>query len=137
MSGALFAISAVGYRGATLEIASDDPFLRACVTLAIVTASQALGMAAWLVWRERGEITRVIAARRTAVWMGITGMGGSLCWFTAFTLQNAAYVFAVGQIEVIFSLIASTLFFHEKVSVRELVGIALLSVSIIGLVLLV
>ena len=137
MSGALFAISAVSYRGATLEIASDDPFLRACVTLAIVTASQALGMAAWLAWRERGEITRVIAARRTAVWMGITGMGGSLCWFTAFTLQNAAYVFAVGQIEVIFSLMASTLFFREKVSARELMGIALLSISIIGLVLFV
>ncbi|MFD1158369.1 DMT family transporter [Roseovarius aestuarii] len=136
-SGALFAISAVGYRGATLEIASDDPFLRAVVSLAIVTTSQAFGMAAWLAWREKGEISRVIAARRTAVWMGITGMGGSLCWFTAFTLQNAAYVFAVGQIEVIFSLMASVLFFRERVAVRELLGIGLLSASILGLVLLV
>ena len=136
-SGAFFAISAVGYRGATLEIASDDPFLRAVVTLAVVTSAQATGMAAWLSWREGGEITRVIAARRTAVWMGITGMAGSLCWFTAFTLQNAAYVFAVGQIEVIFSLMASVLFFREKVAGRELLGIALLSVSILALVLLV
>ena len=136
-SGALFAISAVGYRGATLEIASDDPFLRAVVSLAIVTTSQAFGMAAWLAWREKGEISRVITARRTAVWMGITGMGGSLCWFTAFTLQNAAYVFAVGQIEVIFSLMASVLFFRERVAVRELLGIGLLSASILGLVLLV
>ena len=136
-SGALFAVSAVGYRGATLEIASDDPFLRAVVSLAIVTTSQAFGMAAWLAWREKGEISRVITARRTAVWMGITGMGGSLCWFTAFTLQNAAYVFAVGQIEVIFSLMASVLFFRERVVARELLGIGLLSASILGLVLLV
>ena len=90
-------------------------------------------MAAWLAWRETGEITRVIAARRTAVWMGITGMGGSLCWFTAFTLQNAAYVFAVGQIEVIFSLAASVLFFREKIVGREMLGIGLLSASILGL----
>ncbi|WP_299843259.1 DMT family transporter [uncultured Roseovarius sp.] len=136
LSGAFFAVSAVGYRGATLEIASADPFLRASVALAIVTTCQVLGMAAWLAWREKGEITRVIAARRTAVWMGITGMAGSLCWFTAFTLQNAAYVFAVGQIEVIFSLMASVLFFREKIALRELLGIGLLSSSIIGLVML-
>ncbi len=136
-SGALFAISAVTYRGATLEIVNEDPFLRAVVTLAVVTTSQALGMAAWLWVREVGEIGRVFAARKTAVWMGVTGMAGSLCWFTAFTMQNAAYVFAIGQIEVIFSIVASVLFFRERISKRESTGIALLSASIIALVLLV
>ncbi len=132
ISGALFAVSAVGYRGATLEIASADPLLRAGVTLAAVTTVQALGMAAWLAWREAGQIAAVFAARRTAVWMGLTGMAGSLCWFTAFTLQNAAYVFAVGQIEVIFSLLASVLFFGEKTSAREGAGIALITLSVIA-----
>jgi drug/metabolite transporter (DMT)-like permease len=136
LSGAFFAVSAVTYRGATLEVASDDPFLRAVLALAAVTVSQAVAMSAWLAWREKGELTRVIAARRTAVWMGITGMAGSLCWFTAFTLQNAAYVFAVGQIEVIFSILASVLIFHETMARKELTGIALLTASILGLVLL-
>lgn len=135
-SGALFALSAVGYRGATLEIASDDALMRALVTLAVVTTSQAVGMCLWLAWREKGEITRVWGARATAVWMGITGLGGSLCWFTAFTMQNAAYVFAVGQIEVIFSLMASVLFFRERIRGREISGITLLSASILLLVLL-
>ncbi len=132
LSGALFAVSAVGYRGATLEIASDDALMRALITLAAVTVSQTLGMAVWLAWREGGQITCVIAARRTAVWMGLTGMCGSLCWFTAFTLQNAAYVFAVGQVEVIFSLAASVLFFGEKVTAREGVGIALITLSVMA-----
>ena len=66
--------------------------------------------------------------------MGLTGMGGSLCWFTAFTMQNAAYVFAVGQIEVILSMLASVLFFRERISGREYLGIALLTVSILSLV---
>lgn len=136
ISGALFAISAVGYRGATLEIPSGDPLMRSSVTLAVVTLMQTVAMAAWLAWREEGEVGRVLGAWRTAVWMGVTGMAGSLCWFTAFTLQNAAYVFAVGQIEVIFSLAASYLFFKEKITVRELIGIAVLSVSILGLILL-
>ena len=136
LSGAFFAVSAVCYRGATLEVASGDAFLRAVLALAAVTVSQAVGMTAWLIWREPGEVTRVIAARRTAVWMGIAGMAGSLCWFTAFTLQNAAYVFAVGQIEVIFSIAASVLFFSETMDRKELAGIGLLTLSILGLVLI-
>ena len=133
-SGGLFAVSAVGYRGATLEIASSDLLVRAGVALAVVTSSQAVGLALWLHWRETGQLAAVWRARRVAVWVGLTSMGGSLCWFTAFTLQAAALVFAVGQIEVIFSLVASVLVFRERVTVREIMGIALLSVSILALV---
>ena len=136
ISGALFAISAIGYRAATLEIDSEDPLMRSSVTLCVVTLSQTVGMAVWLTWREEGEVGRVLGVWRTAIWMGLTGMLGSIFWFTAFTLQNAAYVFAVGQIEVIFSLAASYLFFKEKMAVRELVGIFFLSGSILGLILL-
>lgn len=133
-SGGFFAVSAVAYRGATLEIANDDPLLRAGIALAVVTTSQMLGMAAWLSWRESGQLTAVWQARRVAIWIGITSMGGSLCWFTAFTLQAAALVFAVGQVEVIFSLAASVLVFRERTSPRELWGIALLTLSILMLV---
>jgi drug/metabolite transporter (DMT)-like permease len=133
-SGAFFAISAVGYRGATLEIASQDPLLRAGVTLAVVTLAQTFALGAWLIWREPGQVTRVAAAWRSAVWIGIAGMMGSLLWFTAFTLENAAYVFAVGQVEVIFSLGASVLFFGEKISRREALGIALVTLSVIAVV---
>jgi len=135
-SGALFAVSAVSYRGATLEVASEDAFLRATVAIAAVTLMQALGMGLWLSRSEPGQLSRVWAARRQAAWMGLAGLGGSVGWFTAFTLQNAAYVFAVGQVELIFSLLASVLFFRERVARRELAGIALLTASILGLVLL-
>ncbi|MFU8865169.1 MAG: EamA family transporter [Rhodobacterales bacterium] len=135
LAGALFAVSGVTYRGASLELASDDPFLRAMVTLAAVTASQTIAMTLWLRWREPGQIGTVIGVWRRAVWIGLTSMAGSLCWFTAFTLQNAAYVKAVGQVELIFSLAASILFFNEKFTRREGIGIALLSASVLLLVL--
>lgn len=131
-SGAFFAVSAVGYRGATLAIGSDDPLLRAGLSLAVVTVMQTVALSLWLMWREPGQVARVIAARRTAVWMGLTGMAGSLCWFTAFTLENAAMVFAVGQVEVIFSLSASVWFFGERISAREGLGIALITLSVIA-----
>lgn len=136
VSGAFFAVSAVTYRGATLEVDSDDAFLRAMLSVAAVTASQTIGMALYLRWREPGQLARVWAARGKAIWMGITSLLGSFGWFTAFTLQNAAYVFAVGQVEVIFSILASVLFFKEKITGREVLGMALLSASIIALVVL-
>ena len=66
--------------------------------------------------------------------MGVMGLGGSLCWFTAFTLQNAAMVFAVGQVEVIFSMLVSVAVFRERITGREMLGIALLTTSILALV---
>src|SRR6056297_3796465 len=135
-SGAFFAVAAVCYRGATLAVGSEDALLRAGVALAAVTTSQVIGMAIWLAWREAGQLTAVWRARRVALWIGLSSMGGSLCWFTAFTLQNAALVFAVGQIEVIFSLAVSVLVFRERLTGREGVGIALLTGSIVALVLM-
>lgn len=134
-SGAFFAAAGVGYRAATLAVESDDPLLRAGVALVIVTLGQALGMALWLRIKEPGELRRVWAARQRAVWLGLTSMAGSLGWFTAFTLQTAAYVYAVGQIELVLSLAASVFFFREVVTRREVVGIAVLTVSLIVLVL--
>ena len=133
--GFLFSISAVAYRGATLAVETDDALLRAAVTLGVVVTMQTLIMVVWLALREPGEMARVWAARRVAVWIGLTSMGGSFCWFVAFTLQNAAYVKAVGQAELILSVAASTLFFKEKISGREWTGMSVLVGSILMLVL--
>jgi drug/metabolite transporter (DMT)-like permease len=134
-SGVLFGISAVCYRGATQNIMADDPLLRAGITLGAVVCMQTAIMVVWLHLRERGEIARVWAARRTALWIGLTSMAGSYCWFVAFAVQNAAYVKALGQVELLLSIAATTLFFNEKISRREWVGMAVLVGSIVMLVL--
>ncbi|MFD2738405.1 EamA/RhaT family transporter [Sulfitobacter aestuarii] len=136
-SGLLFAISAVCYRGASLAVLTPDPVLRAAITLAAVVCLQTLLMLVWLRLREPGQIGAVWAARKLALWIGLTSMGGSLCWFIAFTLQNAAYVKALGQVELILSIAASTLFFRERISGREAAGMAVLVVSILMLVLVI
>ncbi|MEC8582077.1 MAG: DMT family transporter [Pseudomonadota bacterium] len=136
LSGAFFAMAAIGYRGATLQVASDDPIIRAGVSLVLVTLSQTVMMGLWMRFKQPGELTRVWQARRTAVWVGITSMAGSFGWFVAFTLQTAAYVQAVGQIELIFSIMASTLFFKEKITAKEIAGIAVLTLSILMLILI-
>ncbi len=134
-AGVLFGISGNGYRGASLSLGGGDVFYRAIVTLAVVTAFQTIAMALWLIWRERGEVLRVLAAWRVAGLVGLTSMIGSICWFTAFTLQNAAYVNAVGQIELLFSLMIGAFVFGEKITAREWQGLLLLTISILLLIL--
>lgn len=136
-AGLTFGVSGNGYRGASLSLGSGDVFYRAIVTLACVTAFQTGVMAIWMIWRERGEITRVFQAWRIASLVGLSSMAGSICWFTAFTLQTVAYVNALGQIELLFSLLVGAFIFGEKVSPREWQGLTLLTASIVVLVLVI
>ena len=62
-------------------------------------------------------------------------MLASVGWFTAFTLQNASYVRALGQIELLFTFVATTRVFREKVSVLEYLGCALIVIGILVLLL--
>ncbi|MCK4711246.1 MAG: DMT family transporter [Marinosulfonomonas sp.] len=135
LSGLSFAVSAVSYRGAVLALVSDDVFLRANLTLAVVTAFQTGVLALWLWLRESGQITRVIAAWRVAGVMGVSSMIGSLCWFTAFALQTAAYVKGLGQVELLFGALASYFYYKERSTWREVAGIVILLLSILLLIL--
>ncbi len=135
LAGALFGLSAIGYRGATLALA-PLPFLsRAVVALAAATILQTVVMGLWLRWREPGEVGRVARRWRHTLPVGVTGVLGSFGWFTAFSLQNAAYVRALGQVEIVFTLLASALFFRERLALREGAGIALIVVSVVLIVL--
>ncbi len=135
LSGALFGVSATGYRGASLALESGDFIIRAAVTLAFVTLFQSLVMTAWLRWREVGQISAVLRSWKVTALVGVTGVIGSLCWFMAFTLQNAAYVKALGQVELVFTFLASWLVFKERSNGREMLGILLVVASILVLVL--
>lgn len=134
-AGLCFAVSGVSYRGASLSLGLEDPLARAGLTLAAVTAMQMGAMLVWLRLRDPMQITAVWAARRVAIWVGLLSMAGSFCWFTAFTLQNAAYVNAVGQVELLLSALASVWLLGERITRREALGMTILLVSILMLVL--
>lgn len=137
LGGLAFAISAVSYRGGVLALGTEDAFFRANLTLAVVTAFQTGVLALWLWWREAGQIGKVVAAWRVAGVMGLLSLVGSLCWFTAFALQTAAYVKGLGQIELLFGAAASYFYYKERSTGREVAGIVILLLSILILVLVI
>jgi len=68
--------------------------------------------------------------------VGLIGFLGSMAWVAAFTLKDAASVKAVGQVEILFTLVASRLMFRERVSLLEVAGILLLASGVVAIVML-
>ena len=135
LSGTFFGLSAVAYRAASLSLGGEGFLMPAAFTLVCVVVFQTAVMAAWIRLREPGELTRVIRTWRVASLVGISGMLGSAAWFTAMTLENAAYVRAVGQVELVFTFIASYFFFRERSTALEVAGIVLVVAGIVILLL--
>ena len=134
-SGAFFGASAVEYRAAALALGGEGFLVQAAFTLACVTLWQSLLMAVWLGWREPGQLAKVFRSWKVTGLVGLFGMLGSACWFTAMTIQNVAYVRALGQIELVFTFIASYFFFRERANRGEVVGILLIVAGILVLLL--
>jgi drug/metabolite transporter (DMT)-like permease len=134
-SGAFFGISAISYRGASLSLGDRGFLIRAAYTLACVTLFQTLVMAIYMRLREPGQVSAVFRSWRVSAWAGVTGMIASAGWFTAMTIQNAAYVRALGQIELVFTFAASIFLFHERPNRTEVTGILLVIAGILILLL--
>ena len=135
LSGAGFGIAAVSYRSAALSLGGAGYVMQAAVTLASVLIFQTLLMAGYIAVREPRQLAAVLRCWRVALWVGVSGMLASVGWFTAMTIQNAAYVRALGQIELVFTFAASALVFGERLSLRELAGIGLIVGGIVILLL--
>ncbi len=132
-SGAVFGISAVAYRSASLSLHYPNPVMAAAATLAFVTAFQTAFMLIWMLMTDRSEIVQVVRSWRSSSLVGLAGVLGSACWFTAMTLQPVAYVRALGQIELIFTFLSSYFLFKERVTPLEMAGCLLIVAGIIGL----
>ncbi len=132
-SGGFFGIAAVSYRAASLSLGGSGFLMRAAFTLAVVTVMQTLVMAAYMRLREPGVITQTLLHWRTAAWVGASGVAASACWFTAMTIQNAAYVRALGQVELVFTFFVSAVFFRERATRLEIAGILLTVAGILCL----
>jgi len=135
LSGAGFGISAVSYRGAALALGDGDSVTQAALTLVVVLIYQTLLMGGYMRLVDFAQLKAVLCAWPVGIWVGVSGMLGSACWFTAMAMQNAAYVRAVGQVELVFTIAVSALVFREKTTRRELFGILLLILGILLLIL--
>ena len=124
-------MSVVLFRAASLSLGVENYLVAASFTLLVVLILQIAVMGILIALREPGQLSRVLVHWRPAALVGISGGLASIGWFSAFTLQNATHVRALGQIELLFTFIVTVLFFKEKVSPKEIAGIVLVTASIV------
>lgn len=133
--GAMLGASVVLFRGAALSLGDGHYIIRAAMALTVAVVIQSILMGLYLAWREPGQLKAVLVHWRPSLSVGVAGVLASIFWFSAFTLQNAAYVRALGQIELVFTMLSSVIFFREKVKWLEVMGIAFIIAGILILVL--
>jgi drug/metabolite transporter (DMT)-like permease len=121
-SGFFFALTSVLIKAANLELVDDDPILRALVTLVVTNILQTLMQGGWLLAREPAQLRAVFATWRTSAQVGALSACGSACWFTAFALAPVALVRAVGQVEILLTLLFSRFYLRESPTRAEIFG---------------
>ncbi|MBX6425801.1 MAG: EamA family transporter [Variibacter sp.] len=130
-SGALFALSAIGYRGAIRALDAAAYFMASSFTLVIALAVQALLLSAYLAWRERAVLFAIARAWRPSMFAGFMGALASEFWFLAFALATAASVRTLALIEVLFAQAVSVVVFRQAVARREGAGIVLVVAGVV------
>jgi drug/metabolite transporter (DMT)-like permease len=130
-----FALSAFAIREAALALGAADAVTAALSILLLTNTLQTLMQGGWLLAREPDQARAVLAGWRIAAPVGVLSAFGSGCWFLAFTLAPIALVRAVGQVEIVFTLLFGRFYLGERTAPRDVVG-ALLVVSGVLLVLL-
>ena len=123
LSGSLFGLAAVLFRGASHSIFSIDYILTSSFTLLIAIGIQTLILTIYILIKDIKQFYLLYLNWKDSLIVGFFGAFASICWFYAMSVQNVAYVRALGQIELIFTILASIFYFKEKIIKTEILGI--------------
>lgn len=129
-SGLAFALTTLWVREAALMLGLSFPHSAAWVLLWVISI-QTLILVLWLLWRDRATLVALWQRPRAVMTISLFSCLGSLGWFTAMSLETVAMVKTLGQIEVLFTLAISARWFHEKLGMRDLVGLGFIVVGAI------
>lgn len=131
-AGLGFAMASLWIRDASLSMAVPRLF-SAATTLLYMVALQTTLCLLWLLATQRQQFRLILQNFKASLFIGFTAVAGSIGWFTAMSLQNAAVVKTLGQVEFGVTLLITYLYFGEKITRREYLGMGLVALSVLML----
>ncbi|MDP5307924.1 DMT family transporter [Paracoccus spongiarum] len=132
-AGALFGLSAVGFRGAVLALPEGGHALRALTVLAMALAMQSVAMLAWMALFDRAALRGIAGAWRASLLAGALGAFASLFWFIGFSLTSAANVRTLALVEVVLAQLVSRRVMREGIAPARLAGMGLIVLGVVWL----
>ena len=130
-SGTFLGSATVCYSIASSHLISDDYIMRASLTAAIATILQTAMMIPVMLFLAKDQLYSAFRLWRPALFIGVFSSLSTISWFVAFALHYVGPARAIGQIELVISLLISGLFFKETIRRTEYIAIALLSLSVL------
>ena len=132
--GTMFALSAIGYRGAILALEHPNFVMTATFTLAVGLILQAASLSAFLAWRDMDVLRAIFRAWKPSLLAGFMGAFASQFWFLAFAIATAASVRTLALVEVLMAQAVSKFIFKQPTTPREAVGIVMIVIGVVVLV---
>jgi drug/metabolite transporter (DMT)-like permease len=129
-SGGMFALSAIGFRGAILTLHLASYAMTATFTLAVGIAVQAVVLSLYLGLGAPQVLRNIFLTWKPSLSAGFAGAVASQFWFLAFALATAASVRTLALIEVVFAQIVARVAFGQRTSAREVMGMLLVAVGV-------
>ena len=134
ISGALFGLSAISYRGAILTLHLQDFVLAATFTVTVGLVIQAAVLSLYLLLRQPKVMRDIMAAWKPSLFAGFMGAFASEFWFLGFAITSAANVRTLALVEVLFAQGVTHFVFKQPTSVREISGVVLVVAGVALLV---
>jgi drug/metabolite transporter (DMT)-like permease len=125
-SGALFGLSAIGFRGAILSLHDPSFVMAATFTLVVGLVLQSVVLTIYVYLRSPHVLFAIFRAWRPSLFAGFMGALASQFWYLAFAIATAASVRTLALVEVLFAQAISYFVFKQPTSAREAVGIVLI-----------
>ena len=134
-SGGLFALSAIGFRGAILDLHLPNFVMAATFTLVVGLFMQAVVLSLYLWLRQPAVMTAIAKSWKRSLFAGFMGALASQFWFLAFALATAASVRTLALIEVLFAHLVARYAFGQKTTPREGIGMVFVVAGVVLLIL--
>ena len=129
-AGAMFALSAVGFRGAILSLGLPSYVMAATFTVVVGLMLQSVLLSLYLWLRNPEVLVSIVRAWRPSLFAGFMGALASQFWFLAFALATAASVRTLALVEVLFAQAISRFVFKQPMTAREAVGVVLIVIGV-------
>ncbi len=133
-SGALFGLSAIGYRGAILSLHLPAFVVSATFTVTVGLVIQAAVLSVYLALRDPKVLHAISRAWKPSLFAGFMGAFASEFWFLAFAITTAANVRTLALVEVLFAQGVTHFVFKQPTTTRESIGIVMVVVGVALLV---
>jgi len=130
LAAAMFGAAAIGFRGGIISLPEGGFLIRATTTLVLSLALQTAMLLVWMALFDRQALLGSFRVWRGSLGAGFLGAAASQCWFIGFSLTSAANVRTLALVEVILAQAVGYFWLRQKVTNRQLLGMAVIVIGV-------